>query len=92
MNQRFLIWESRCSAMVKHQCRYCTLLVTGNGIWCGYKQERMSESATKRRNKCEHFEFNELDAYGERDWEPDKITVALPPMELEGQMRLELYI
>ncbi|MBQ9002244.1 MAG: hypothetical protein IJ087_10365 [Eggerthellaceae bacterium] len=78
--------------MVKHQCRYCTMLVTGNGIWCGYKQESMSEAATKRRNKCKHFEFVELDAYGERDWEPDKITIAPQSTELEGQMRLELCV
>lgn len=78
--------------MVKHQCRYCTLLVVGNGIWCGYKQKIMSEPATKRRNRCPFHEFCEIDAYGECDWEPDKITIQAQAIELEGQLRLELCI
>ena len=70
--------------MVRHQCRYCSHLVTGDGIWCHARQRCYSEASTKRRNSCRSFEFNPVDAYLERDWEPDR-----PKAVRTGQMRLE---
>ena len=50
---------------MKQYCRYCTNLVTGNGIYCTEKKITMRESTAKSVNHCESFEFNEIDAFGE---------------------------
>ena len=47
----------------RHQCRWCTSLCTGNGIWCSEKKKCLSESYTKRVNKCKDFQFVNMDAY-----------------------------
>lgn len=48
-------------------CRYCTHLVTGNGIYCTAKNKTMAESTAKAVNHCKEFEFNEMDAFFETD-------------------------
>ena len=48
---------------MKQYCRYCTNLVTGNGIYCTEKNITMRESTAKSVNHCESFEFNEIDAF-----------------------------
>lgn len=50
---------------MKQYCRYCTYLVTGNGIYCEAKNKTLSESAAKHTNKCKLFELNEIDAFFE---------------------------
>ena len=52
---------------MKQYCRYCTYLVTGNGIYCTAKNKEMKEITAKSLNHCEQFEFNEIDAFGETD-------------------------
>jgi hypothetical protein len=53
-------------------CRYCTALVTGNGTYCTTKKKEMADSTAKRPNKCQVFELNPMDAFGEnpRDYAP----------------------
>ena len=47
----------------RHQCRWCTALVTGNGIYCQTHDKCLSESYTKRVNKCKDWNFVNIDAY-----------------------------
>lgn len=72
---------------VKHQCRFCSHLVTGNGIWCYAHQRCYSEAYTKRKNECKEFEFNPIDAWFINDYtepvEPRPMVETLR-MELEG--------
>lgn len=48
-------------------CRYCTHLVTGNGIYCTAKNKTMAESTAKSANHCKEFELNKIDAFFETD-------------------------
>ena len=50
---------------MKQYCRYCSNLVTGNGIYCTEKKIVMQESTAKSVNHCDAFEFNEIDAFFE---------------------------
>lgn len=52
---------------MKQYCRYCSALVTGNGIYCTEKNETMSESKAKRVNSCPHFNLNPMDAFFENE-------------------------
>lgn len=45
------------------KCRYCSHLITGNGIWCEAHQREYSEKYTKTPNNCGDFELNVIDAY-----------------------------
>lgn len=51
-------------------CRYCSELVTGNGIYCQAKNKELSEEYTKRVNRCSQFDFLSLDAYSDRTYQP----------------------
>lgn len=71
--------------MIKHQCRFCSHLVTGNGIYCCAHRRTYSEGYTKRRNDCAEFEFNPMDAYFERDWVRDKAKpTVVETLKLKG--------
>lgn len=50
---------------MRQYCRYCSNLVTGNGIYCTEKKIEMRESTAKSVNHCKDFDFNEIDAFGE---------------------------
>ena len=50
---------------MKQYCRYCVHLATGNGTWCEKRQKEMSDSAAKRLNHCNDFDFCEIDAFCE---------------------------
>jgi len=52
---------------MKQYCRYCTHLVTGNGIYCTLKNKTMAESTAKSVNHCKEFELNKMDAFFETD-------------------------
>lgn len=52
---------------MKQYCRYCKSLVTGNGIYCVFKNKTMAENTAKALNHCKNFEFNEIDAFFETD-------------------------
>lgn len=69
----------------RHQCRWCSELTTGNGIYCAVKKKTLSESSTKRVNKCKYFQFVNIDAY-------DLTSEYKPRLRYEkqvkGQMRL----
>lgn len=54
----------------RHQCRWCASLCTGNGIYCSEKQKCLSESHTKRVNKCPDFQFVNMDAYTFEEYKP----------------------
>ena len=54
----------------RHQCRWCASLCTGNGIYCSEKQKCLSESYTKRVNKCPDFQFVNMDAYTFEEYKP----------------------
>ena len=70
---------------MKQYCRYCTYLVTGNGIYCTLLNRELSERYTKAVNSCGSFELNATDAYDEnRTYSPRKKRAR------DGQMRLEL--
>lgn len=66
----------------RHQCRWCSNLTTGNGIYCGAKQKCLSESYTKRVNRCKLFEFCDIDAYSFKVYKPR----AIRSEEINGQM------
>lgn len=48
-------------------CRYCTFLVTGNGICCTELNKEISEKRAKSVNKCNSFDLNTIDAFGENE-------------------------
>ena len=48
-------------------CRYCSFLVTGNGIYCTELNKEISEKHAKRVNKCNSFDLNTIDAFGENE-------------------------
>lgn len=55
---------------MKQYCRYCSHLVTGNGIVCEKLNKEMSEAAAKTPNRCKSFEAYDgpvecQDAFGE---------------------------
>ena len=52
---------------MKQYCRYCTSLCTGNGIYCDELKKELSYSYTRGTNTCKHFDFCNIDAYGETD-------------------------
>ena len=52
---------------IKQYCRYCTHLVTGNGIYCTIKNKVIAESTAKSLNHCKEFDFNSIDAFFETD-------------------------
>ena len=52
---------------MKQYCRYCTNLVTGNGIYCTAKNKEIKESTAKAVNHCKEFELNKMDAFFETD-------------------------
>lgn len=54
----------------RHQCRWCSELVTGNGIYCQAKQRCYSESYTKHVNNCTDFQFVNMDAYTFEEYKP----------------------
>ena len=56
---------AKCGDMRK--CRYCTHLVTGNGIYCEKRKRTYSESYAKSTNNCGDFELNVIDAFGENE-------------------------
>ena len=69
----------------RHQCRWCSSLTTGNGIYCGALKRTKSEPSTKRVNRCRYFEFCEIDAYS---FEVYKQRIQ-HMKQVEGQMRME---
>ena len=50
---------------MKQYCRYCAHLACGNGTWCSKRNKEMSDSAAKRVNHCNDFDFCEIDAFCE---------------------------
>ncbi len=67
-------------------CRYCSFLVTGNGIYCTELNKEISEKYAKRVNKCNSFNLNTIDAFGENE---KGYTPRQPKQkEYNGQLRL----
>ncbi len=67
-------------------CRYCSSLVTGNGIYCESRNMELGERYTKRPNRCPAFDFNEIDAYDlDRRYRPRRKKTKTD----DGQLRLE---
>lgn len=52
---------------MKQYCRYCSHLVTGNGIWCDEREKTFSENYAKSVNQCKYFNFCEIDAFWENE-------------------------
>ena len=75
---------------MKQYCRYCSALVTGNGIYCSTLNKVRTEASTKVVNYCKHFEFNEIDAYDlEHKYKPKASRPRDSSDEtLEGQMTI----
>lgn len=58
---------------MKQYCRYCTLCVYGDAVYCSKKEKTMSEEKAKRVNNCKDFDFNEIDVFNpERIYKPRK--------------------
>lgn len=57
---------------MRQYCRYCSSLVTGNGIYCEARHKEISESYAKSVNTCKLFEYNPMDAFfeNERGYKP----------------------
>lgn len=68
----------------RHQCRWCCELITGNGIYCEAKNKCLSESYTKRVNKCRDFQFTDMDAYTFERYKP-RVQYS---KQIEGQASL----
>lgn len=79
---------------MKQYCRYCSGLVTGNGIYCTFLNKERTEASTKVVNYCKHFEFNEIDAYDlEHKYKPKiKQPRGSPEDQIEGQMNIMDYL
>ena len=70
---------------MKQYCRYCNNLCVGDVPYCSVRDQVIPETRTKHANKCNDFEFNKIDAYGEtKGYKPRK-----PRKKIEGQMKLE---
>lgn len=71
---------------MKQYCRYCSYLVTGNGIYCNKLDKDISESNAKSANQCRFFEFLNSDAF----WENEKGYRPRKPKKIQcdGQMNL----
>lgn len=54
----------------RHQCRWCVELTVGDASYCNLKQKCLSESYTKRVNKCPDFQFVNMDAYTFEEYKP----------------------
>lgn len=54
---------------MKQKCRYCANCIVGDVAYCESKDKTMSDTAAKRTNKCAEFEFNSMDAFGEKDYQ-----------------------
>ena len=50
---------------MKQYCRYCANLVYGDVCFCEKKKWVKSYNSCKRKNKCNDFVFNPIDALGE---------------------------
>lgn len=57
---------------MKQKCRYCTNCIVGDVAYCESKGKTMKDAAAKRLNKCAEFEFNPMDAFGEKDYQEPK--------------------
>ena len=57
---------------MKQKCRYCANCIVGDVAYCELKDKTMSDTAAKRTNKCAGFEFNPMDAFGEKDYQEPK--------------------
>lgn len=68
-------------------CRYCTFLVTGNGIYCTELNKEISEKHAKRVNKCNSFGLNTIDAFGENE----KGCIPRKPKQKECNEQLRLF-
>ena len=68
-------------------CRYCSHLVTGNGIYCGEMNKEMSEAQAKRTNTCSRFDLNPIDAFyeNEKGYQPREPK----PVISDGQITME---
>ena len=53
-------------------CRYCCWLCVGDAAYCGKKKKVISDKQAKHSNDCKWFDFNEIDAFGERLYKPRK--------------------
>ena len=79
---------------MKQYCRYCSSLVTGNGIYCTFLNKEKTEASTKVVNYCKYFEFNEIDAYDlDHKYKP-KVRKPRDSLNdvIEGQMTIFDYI
>lgn len=54
---------------MNQKCRYCANCIVGDVAYCDLKHKTMSDAAAKRINKCAEFEFNQMDAFGEKDYQ-----------------------
>ena len=57
---------------MKQKCRYCANCIVGDVAYCELKNKVMSDASVKRLNKCAEFEFNPMDAFGEKDYQESK--------------------
>ena len=48
---------------MRQYCRYCSHLCAVDACWCEAKGKTLAESTCKSPNRCESFEFNEIDAF-----------------------------
>lgn len=58
---------------VKSRCRYCANCIVSDMAYCEIKDKTMSDASAKRINKCTEFEFNPMDAFGEKDYQEPKM-------------------
>ncbi len=57
---------------MNQKCRYCANCIVGDAVYCEAKGRTMSEQSAKRANKCKSFEFNRMDAFGDKDYQEPK--------------------
>lgn len=76
---------------MKQKCRYCANCIVGDVAYCEIKDKTMSDTAAKRVNKCAEFEFNPMDAFGEKDYQKPK-TKAKDSIELKDNVQTKLDV
>lgn len=70
-------------------CRYCSFLVTGNGIWCTCHEKELSEKYIKHTNTCKDFALSPLgDVDTGRKYRPHTVSHS---KKIDGQMDFTDY-
>lgn len=73
-------------------CRYCTALVVGDVPYCTTKSKEIREALAKTTNYCPHYDFNNMDAFGENENGYQPRNKKRSDEQIDGQMTFEEFM